>query len=489
MVLRVDNVSRRFGQVHACSDVSFDVERGEVVALLGENGAGKSTLLSIIAGFVLPDSGAVRVDGHLLEFGNPQEAIASGIGTAFQHFSLSPELTVAESFALARLDVVEARRHLPGHIAMGTRVGDLAVPERQQVEFVKARLLSTRVMLLDEPTSLLGGSDVHRVLDGIRETADTGIGCIFVTHRLREALAVADRVVVMRRGWVVEQMARLDRGWPADAECQLLAAMFGDVNAVDEPEGPGDRRSREVAGTISIRGRIAAGTMNVSFKVPQLLAIAGIAGNGQEAIVELLTGTTAERLSIEADGRSEDLAGHRLHGWFRHNVAVVPEDRMLEGGAPSMSLGENLVLRDLASGRLSMLGAVSRRRLRARARDLIDTWRIYPPEPGARFGALSGGNMQRALLARSLDPLPKLLVAIRPAHGLDQRSVEMVRRELRAAADSGTAVVAIEEDLDEALAHADSIAVMYQGRLSAVVPVSHADRTMLQSMMVSGWDT
>ncbi|HEV2128549.1 MAG TPA: ATP-binding cassette domain-containing protein [Thermomicrobiales bacterium] len=481
-------MSRTFGQVQACTDVSFGVGRGEVVALLGENGAGKSTLLSIIAGFVVPDSGVVRVDGRLLEHGNPQAAIRAGIGTAFQHFSLSPELTVAESFALARVDVGEARRHLPDHIDMGTRTGDLGVPEQQQVEFVKARLLSARVMLLDEPTSLLGGTDVERVLDGIQAAADAGIACVFVTHRLREALAVADRIVVMRRGWVVERMVRSDAGWPADTERQVLAAMFGDVNAVDEPDVPRTWQSGPGVGTISVQGRVGERTRDISLQIGQVLAVAGIAGNGQEELIELLVGTTADRVRLETTGASLDLTGHRMHEWVRHNVAVVPEDRQLEGGAPAMSLGENLVLRDLAGGRLSTLGAVSRRRLRSRARGLIETWSIRPADPSVRFGSLSGGNMQRALLARSLDPLPKLLVAVRPAHGLDHRSVEMVRRELRAAADAGTAVVTVEGDLDEALAHADSIAVMYQGQLSAAVPVAHADRTALQSMTVSGWD-
>jgi general nucleoside transport system ATP-binding protein len=488
MVLKVNRVSRSFGPVAACSDVTFSAAPGEVVAVLGENGAGKSTLLSIIAGFVTPDTGSVLVNGTALTSGDPRASLRAGIGTAFQHFSLSAELTVAENFSLARIDGHEAWRRLPKHIPLHSPVAHLSVPERQQVEFLKARLLAAQVLLLDEPTSLLGGADAGRVLHGIREVATAGVACIFVTHRLREALAVADRIVVMRRGWVVERVVRPESGWRVDVERQLLAAMFGDVNVLDETPSQDREPEPPVAGRITIVGELGQRACDISLEMNRILAVAGIAGNGQKSLVDLLAGATAHEVRLDTGGVRRSLTGRSLARWFRRSVATVPEDRQQEGGAPRMSVGENLVLRDLASGRLSTLGLVGQRRLRRRARELAQQWDIRPADPRARFGALSGGNAQRVLLARALDPLPAVLVVERPTQGLDHHSVRELRRQLRAAAGAGTAVVTIEQDLDDGLAHADSIAVMYGGQLSEVVPATHADRKVLQSMMVSGWD-
>ncbi len=486
MVLRVDNVGRRFGSTVACDDVSLSVDAGEVVVLLGENGAGKSTLLSIVAGFVAQDRGTVSVAGEVLPPGDPGRALQTGVGTAFQHFSLAPALQVSESFELARVDSDEARRHLPESLRFDARIGDLTVPERQQVEFLKARLLARRVLLLDEPTSLLGDNDALRVLRDIREAAASGAACVFVTHRLHEALAVADRILVMRHGYVVERMRRPVAGWPEGTRADLLAAMFGDAWVSDTDEDA-ERPPAIPHGELVFRGLPGPGTIDISLEPGRALAVAGIAGNGQQELVALLSGGTAARVVIRNDSGERVLEGTQLRRWIEDRVAVVPEDRFLEGGSTAMPLGDNLVLRDLASGRLSRWGFVSRRAMRARARAMIAEWGIHPSDPGVPFGTLSGGNAQRVLLARALDPLPDVLVAVRPTHGLDHHSVEMVRAQLREATDAGTAVVTIEQELDDALKHADSIALMYRGQLSPAIPADQADRAALQAMMVGGW--
>lgn len=491
MVLQVDNVSRGFGATVACHGVSMEVTAGEVVALLGENGAGKSTLLSIIAGFVSPDSGAVRVDSRVLRPGEPVEALRAGVGTAFQHFSLAPALQVRESFELASLDPDEAARDLPPSLPLSRRIGDLTVPERQQVEFLKARMLARRVLLLDEPTSLLGDADVDRVLRDIQNAANDGAACVFVTHRLQEALQVADRIVVMRRGHVVERMARPSTGWSPGTRASLLAAMFGDSNAVtDDDESIGAPKTPDTAPArpqkrLVFSGVIGDEVLDISLEAGRVLAIAGIAGNGQQGLVDLLSGVTTSRIEMEGE---RDLVGPDLRRWVEQRVAVVPEDRFQEGGSVSMPIGETLVLRDLVAGRHSRWGVTRRGALRSRARDMMRDWSIRPADPSAPFGTLSGGNAQRVLLARALDPLPDVLVAVRPTHGLDHSSVAMVRSQIRAAAEAGTAVVMIEEGLDGALQHADRVAVVYQGRLSQPVEAKGADRRQLQSMMVGGWD-
>ena len=485
MVLRAANISRRFGAIAACRDVSLEVEPGEVVALLGENGAGKSTFLSIVAGFVTPDSGRIEVAGETLPPGDPGVAIRAGIGTAFQHFSLAPALDVRENLELARIDPAGALALLPAHIDPATPVRDLAVPERQQVELLKARMLARRVLLLDEPTSLLGDEDVVRVLGQIRDAAAQGSAVVFVTHRLHEALAVADRVVVMRRGEIVGRLERPRAGWPEGAEATLLEAMFGTGNIVET-----DARAEPpaVGSGISVRGELAGEAIDISLKAGRWLAVAGIAGNGQNELVDLLIGASATAVTVtRPGGESAALQGRAMREWLARNLAVVPEDRIHEGGSVEMSGGENLVFRDLAAGRLGRGGLVSLRAIRRRADALIRRWDIRPPDPGAPFGTLSGGNAQRVVLARSLDPSPTVLVAVRPTYGLDHHSVAMVRDALHGAARSGAAVVTIEQELDEALRHADEVVVMHRGLLSAPLATRDADRATLQAMMVRGW--
>ncbi len=492
MVLRVDGVSRRFGTIDACNRVSLSVNRGEVVALLGENGAGKSTLLSMIAGFVEPDAGTIEIDGKRLSPGSPLEAIQVGVGTAFQHFSLAPELRVRESLELARIDPAAAATNLPSSLSLNARIGELSVPERQQVEFLKARMLARHVLLLDEPTSLLGGTDVDRVLEQIRAVAATGVAVVFVTHRLREALDVADRIVVMRRGFVVERVTKPDGGWSEGASADLLNAMFGEVAASEDGAAASAlfvRGALDTGDRIEVRGDLAGMPQNISLQAGQWLAVAGIAGNGQRDLVSLLTGqTTAAVTTRGADGTVRRIEGDDVHSWIAAKVSIVPEDRTHEGGSAAMTVAENLVLRDVIAGRQDRFGVLNRRRIRERAQELVRRWDIRPANPSARFGTLSGGNAQRVLLARALDPPPNVVVAVRPTHGLDHHSVAAVREALRAAADAGSAVVTIEQELDDAIRHADEIAVMFRGRLSTPEPVGITDRVTLQGMMVSGWE-
>ncbi len=483
MVLRTANISRRFGAIAACRDVSLAVEAGEVVALLGENGAGKSTLLSIVAGFVTPDAGTVNVAGKPLPPGDPAAAIRAGIGTAFQHFSLAPALDVRQNLELARIDPERALPLLPEHIDPTMLIRALAVPERQQVELLKARMLARRVLLLDEPTSLLGDHDVARVLGQIREAAGQGSAVVFVTHRLHEALAVADRVIVMRRGEIVGELVRPEAGWPENAEATLLSAMFGDAIGTEVAVGrPGDEPGGGAG--IVVRG----GAIDISLEAGRWLAIAGIAGNGQRELVDVLSGRNASDITVTAPGGAAmALSGGAMRGWLAGNLAIVPEDRFHEGGSPEMPVGETLVLRDLVAGRLDRGGLVSLRKIRRRAEHLIRGWQIRPADPDVPYGTLSGGNAQRVILARSLDPTPTVLLAVRPTHGLDHHSVTMVRAALHAATRAGAAVVTIEQELDEALRHADAVAVMHRGRLSTPVAARDADRSALQAMMVRGW--
>ncbi len=481
-MLHVERITRQFGALMAVNTVSFEAGAGEIVAILGENGAGKSTLLSCIAGFIAPDAGTITIDGKKLRSGEPGEALRHGIGTAFQHSSLVPMFTVAESFALAGLASSDWEQRLKARrIRPNERIRDLGVAERQQLEFLKARLLGRKVLLLDEPTSPLAQIDVERVLEDIASAAADGATVLFVTHRLREALAVADRILVMRHGFNVGEWSRAGDRWDAALETELLSAMFGSRVQTPDATSPvlKDERTSGAIVTTDLNGG-----MRIELSRGCVHAIVGVAGNGQRRLVQTLAGERPAQVELQTAGGGA--AAHDA-GWLRSHGTIIPEDRIEEGGALEMALGETLVLRDLAQRRTQREGWVSRTGLRKRAEAMIANWSISPAEPSARFGNLSGGNMQRTILARALDPEPELLTAVNPTQGLDVATAEVVRERLRDAAEGGAAVVSYEQDVDDALRFADHISVMFQGQLSAPVPRDRIDRQRLQLMMVAGW--
>lgn len=482
-MLRVEQVTKQFGDVTALNSVSVEAGAGEIVAILGENGTGKSTLLSCIAGFVAPDAGGIAIGGEALRPGEPASAIRQGIGTAFQHFSLVPSFTVAETFGLAGLAPADWNQPLHHRISGAARIQHLGIAERQQVEFVKARLIGRKLLLLDEPTSPLGEIDVDRVLQDIASAADDGATVLFVTHRLREALAVADRILVMRHGFVVGEWSRVDERWEAGIESELLLAMFGSSDGEPAPKSPTAPRNRAGSSGSLVVTDLSDGTQ-MELQRGRVHAVVGVAGNGQQRLARMLSGERRVRVDIEDADGTRDV---RDADWLRGHATVIPEDRIGEGGAPEMSLGETLVLRDLAQGRLQRGGVVSRRALKKRAKSMIEQWKILPSAPRSRFGDLSGGNMQRVILARALDPAPDLLVAVNATQGLDAATADSVRERLRRAANGGMVVVSFEQDVDDALRFADRVSVMFQGQLSAAAEVQHVDRNQLQRMMVAGW--
>jgi ABC-type uncharacterized transport system ATPase subunit len=472
-------ISKRFPGVVANDGVEFSAARGEVHALLGENGAGKSTLSHILTGLYRPDEGWIELDGEPVEFQTPRHAIEAGVCMVHQHFRLVTPFTVAENVILGDTKG-EGRRFLinPRSVErrvreLGERYGlpvdprakvwQLSVGEQQRVEILKALYQEARILILDEPTAVLTPQEADTLFVTLRRMADEGRTVIFISHKLHEVKAVADRVTVLRAGRTIATVST------ADATPQSLASLMvgrevetvrrrgraqgatEHVLEVDELWADGDR------GTPAVRG------VSVRLRAGEIVAVAGVAGNGQRELAEAITGlrpcsqgtvTVAGRRISSGNARQAIAAG----------IAHVPEDRLGTGVAPNLSIAENVALksyRHRSAGPFLRLGE-----MRSQAKDVIHRYSVKATGPHVEARKLSGGNLQKVVLAREFSGDPKVVVAASPTRGLDVSAIETVHRYLVEAADRGVAVLLISEDLDEILALADRVVVMYEGRIS-----------------------
>jgi simple sugar transport system ATP-binding protein len=492
-VLELDRITKRFGALTANEDVSLSLGQGEVLALLGENGAGKTTLMNILFGHYTADEGDVRVFGHTLPPGLPRAAIEAGVGMVHQHFTLAANLTVLEnvmigSEPLRRLDSHRgaARQRLQDVadrfglvVDPEARVGDLSVGERQRVEIVKALYRDARILILDEPTAVLARPEAERLFETLRSMTAGGLSIIFISHKLDEVIAAADRVVVLRGGRVVAE-----RSTAATSRAELAELMVGrriarPVRAYQEP-GPVVVAARGI--TVIEGGATRLDNVDFDVRAGEILGIIGVSGNGQAALGGLLSGRARPAqgtLTLEG----EDMGRMNPRDLVRAGVGRIPEDRQAEGVVGEMTVWENATLERLHSPEYSKLGVVRRRAARSFAADLISRFDIRGAAPDTRTGLLSGGNMQKLILGRSLAKQPRLILANQPTRGLDEGAIAAVHRELLAARAAGAAIVLVSEDLDEVLSLADRIQALFRGRLSAPVLADEADTRMIGLMM------
>ena len=510
--LKVTGLTQRFGDVIANDGLALEVKPGEVVALLGENGAGKSTLLAALAGLSQPDAGEIRIDGRVVALGRPADAIRAGIGTVFQHFALVPVFTVEEQLRLAGGESETASVLLDG-IDLNQRVADLSVGERQRLEIVRVLGRRPGLLLLDEPTSTLSSSQVVQFFGVIRDLRRRGASVVFVTHKLPEALDVADRLLVMRKGTIVDEVVHGETDdpvgeWQPGIEDRLLRAMFGAVNseaadiagvrsipsgsaATAEPDGAirPDRREPLLrvseASALTSYGRHRPVDITASVQPRTRLAIVGIDGQGQRELAEMLAGHLASTGSIRLVG--QEVGGMGAAERQRLGMGYLTGDRVGEGGVLDLPVALNLILKRQRRPAFQRLGILRNDAIAGEGRRLVDRWGIAPPSPSSPMGTLSGGNMQKVLLGREMELYPTVLIASNPAHGLDLRTQDLVWDALDRVSAGGGAVVLFTPDIAEALTHADEVAVLSAGRLSPAVPVSSTDQRTLSRMIVSGW--
>jgi general nucleoside transport system ATP-binding protein len=490
-------IVKAFPGVLANDHVDFDLRRGEVHALLGENGAGKSTLMNILAGLYRPDAGEVRVEGAPVAFGSPRDAIAAGLGMVHQHFTLVPSQTVTENILLG-LDrprfLLRERRSEAEVAALADRFGmrvdprapiwQLSVGEQQRVEILKMLYRGARILIMDEPTAVLAPQEADDLFATLRSMTAEGRSVVFISHKLGEVLAIADRVTVMRRGKVTA--AGLPTAGATKADLARLMVGRSVLESLDRPPfSPGEvvLSVRGVSAT-NDRGLTALRAVSLDVRAGEIVGIAAVAGNGQSELAEVITGLRPCTGEIFVGG--EPVANRSAASVIRRGVAHVPEDRTAVGSAPNLSLTDNLIMkryRDAPVARGWLLDDASARSL---AGGLRDTYRIAAPTVDTEVRLLSGGNLQRAILAREIETKPGLLIAVQPTRGLDVGAIESVHRLLIAMRTSGTAILLISEELDEILALADRIEVLYEGRFVGSFPAADAEIGRIGLLMTGG---
>ena len=488
-------MTKAYGQVLACSDIDFDIHPGEVHALLGENGAGKSTLMKILYGLVRPDRGSIWVHDRPVRLRSPRDAKAAGIGMVFQHFELVDNLTVCENVALgmpwwrrsglARLAAelsdfsTEHRLEVSPHV----RVGDLPIGLQQRVEIVKALFAGAEILIMDEPTAVLSPVEWTGLEQVIRSLAADGKSIVFIDHKLHEALAVADRCTVLRRGTRIGTIAAKD----ADEKTIARMMVGRDVSLLsrNDPRDAGAPvlELRSVSTDSAVHD---ADLDDVSFTVREgeILGVAGVEGNGQQTLADVLTGLTAPTGGTIEHHRTPSAAEETGRSEF--TTRIIPADRHGAGSALDLTLRDNLILRDFAVEPLSKRGLLQFVAIDQHCAELCDKFDIRAPSAHASFSALSGGNQQKAVIARELHNQPTLLVAVQPTRGLDVGAIEYVYEVLRDFRNKGGAVVLISGELDEVMALSDRFVVLFKGRPSEVMRPSEADLTEIGLKMTGG---
>ncbi|MGH2554279.1 MAG: ABC transporter ATP-binding protein [Actinomycetota bacterium] len=505
LVVDMQGIVKRFGDVVANDDVHFELRGGEIHALLGENGAGKTTLMNILYGLIPPDEGTIHVRGHPVRIRSSQDAIALGIGMVHQHFMLVPTLTVAENMILgekgslsltkADLRVVKDRvDELGGRYGLsvpaGAYVWQLSVGEQQRVEILRALYRNAQILILDEPTATLAPNEVEHVLDKLQAMARDGASIVIITHHLDEVMACADRITVLRKGRHVATVL------PADTSTGDLARLMvgRDVSlarfVVEQAEGRiqleesestratgGRRKLLEVQGLSAVSDRGTEAIRDVSIEVAEgeIVAIAGVEGNGQSELEEVLCGLRPPvRGTIRLQG--SDVTGARPSALLRGGVGFIPSDRYRRGLIRQLSVAENLVLDRIDRRPFGSRFLLRPKAILANANRLIRDFAITVSRPSQPAGKLSGGNTQRVVLARVFTGTPRLLLAAQPTRGLDVGAIEFVWDQLRARRKAGVGILLISTDLEEVMALADRCYVMYKGQLVSGWTRSELDR-------------
>jgi len=501
--IRMSAIDKSFGPVRANRAASLEVTPGEIHALVGENGAGKSTLMKILGGLVKPDAGTVEVNGRDVTGWSTSDAIAGGVGVVHQHFMLVPTLTVAENVVLGnepkRGIMLDRARSLADVNALiqrtglivpaDRRVADLSVGEAQRVEILKTLYRGARILILDEPTAVLSPPDVQELWTVLRKIRDDGGTIILITHRLDEVIDISETITVMRAGATVGRM-KTSETTPGEIAKAMVGrdvvlstrAVPGAAGSAPAPTGAPLLDVRDLAVNDSRRVRVVDG-VTFSIRPGEVLGIAGVEGNGQTELVEAIAGLRSILSgSVSVSGR--DITVATVKDRRTAGIAHVPEDRHRRGLILEYSIAENLVLG--AQGEFSRRGSMDSFRIDEHAREQIAKFDVRPPTPAPAARTLSGGNQQKVVIAREMGRSFTVLLAAQPTRGVDVGAIEFIHRQIREARDSGKAILLVSAELNEVLALADTVAVIYRGKFAVTLPAGEASPEILGPYMTGG---
>jgi simple sugar transport system ATP-binding protein len=497
-LLELDGIHKSFGAVQANRGVNLTLRAGEVVGLLGENGAGKTTLMNVLFGIYAADAGSIRIGGRPAAIHGPADALAAGVGMVHQHFHLVARHSVIENLMIgqgrawglcdragtrARLAEIGSNYGLkldPEH-----KVGDLSVGEQQRLEIVKALFRGARILILDEPTSVLTPQESAGLFEALRAMTANGVGIIFISHKLAEVRAIAQRLVVLRQGAVTAEIDDI----PAVTDHRLAELMCG--HDLVPPEKAPQAHGRVLLALEGLCTDPASGRpillrdLSLTMHGGEILGIAGVSGNGQRELAEVVAGVTPLRAgTVTVDGKVVKRPSPRVMQAL--GVASIPEDRIGAGMITALPLSESMVLPRIGDPRFSRFGILNRKAIQDFAREQIAAFDIKAAGPEARTGTLSGGNLQKALLARELAFDPLVLVVAQPTRGLDVAAREFVHRQFLDLRSRGRAVMVISEDLEELFEISDRIAVMYEGRVIEVLDAAATSVAEVGLLMAGG---
>ena len=494
LAVDMQDIVIRFPGVLANDHVNFTLKKGEIHALLGENGAGKSTLMNALAGLQKPTEGIIKINGVPQIFNSPKDAIAAGIGMVHQHFMLVPTQTVTENILLG-LDeprffmkladydkkVLALQEQFGLRVDPAAKIWQLSVGEQQRVEILKTLYRGANILIMDEPTAVLAPQEIDDLIETMRSMTQQGKSLIFISHKLHEVTAVADRVTVLRRGKVTAEGIPAE-GITKEKLAQLMVGRRVLFMVEKKLQKPGQTvlNMKKVTAENN-KGIPALRGVSLDVRQGEILGIAGVAGNGQSELAEVITGLRPCEGSILING--EDVSNQPPIIAIRQGVSHIPEDRNHVGSAPNMTITENTIMKNYRHEPIGNGWSINFTQARERARELKDKYDILAPSVEVMARKLSGGNLQKVILAREISANPKLMVAVQPTRGLDVGAIEAIQSLLLEQREAGTAVLLVSEELDELFSLSDRIAVIYDGEIMGIVDAEDADIDQIGQMM------
>ncbi len=499
--LKLINITKRFPGVIANDHISLEIYPGEIFTILGENGAGKTTLMNIIFGIYTPDEGEIYVYGKKVFFKSPKDAYKYGIAMVSQTPKLIKSMSVLENIILGlkeagiilpikkiRKKVEEIIERYGLHINLDAKVWQLSASEQKRVEILKALIRGARILILDEPTTSLSPIEKRRLFEFMRRMKEEGNTILFITHKLSEALEVSDRIAVLRKGKLVGVVNK-DEATPDMLTMMMFGKRIAGFNGKEETER---KETVLIIKDLFVKndmGEIALKGISLEVKAGEILGIAGVAGNGQKELIEVLMGIRrAEKGEIlfRINGKVEEITNLKPKKRLSLGFGIIPEDRIKHGIAPDLSVAENLIIRYYDRRPFSNWILLNRDYIMEWAKRMIEKYKIATPSPEKPAKFLSGGNIQRIIIARELDSFRRFIIAAYPTFGLDVESTRFVRNKLLEQRNKGAAIILISEDLDEILELSDRIAVIYEGEIKGIFDAKEVDVEEIAKLMIGG---